>query len=139
MFRFDKTERFAAFGAIDLDGRVTVRAYARTNKSYFHMFLDVLAKVYRDYDSIFIVLDNARYHSLHGAVLPSKPRIELVFLPKYSPDLNPVEDLWRVVKREYAYRVFLSAVDVARWLCLFDGMRRPSLVNRYHKNYEYLA
>ena len=43
---------------------------------------------------IFIVLDDVRYHSLLGVVLPDRPRIELVFLLKYSLDLNPVEDLW---------------------------------------------
>jgi putative transposase len=29
-----------------------------------------------------------------------KNNITLVFLPPYSPDLNPIEQIWRAIKRE---------------------------------------
>ncbi len=50
---------------------------------------------------ITLVLDNARYQ--HGAVvqaLARSLRIELLFLPSYSPNLNLIERLWKFVKKE---------------------------------------
>ena len=42
-----------------------------------------------------MVLDNASWHKTEtlrwGTVLP-------IFLPPYSPDLNPIEVLWKVIK-----------------------------------------
>jgi putative transposase len=48
-----------------------------------------------------IVLDN---FSSHHAVLVRQyaagNNIHLVYLPPYSPDLNPIEQIWRAIKRE---------------------------------------
>ncbi|MDR9816281.1 MAG: transposase [Candidatus Methanoculleus thermohydrogenotrophicum] len=32
----------------------------------------------------------------------AKNNIQLVYLPPYSPDLNPIEQIWRAIKREVA-------------------------------------
>jgi transposase len=46
-----------------------------------------------------IVLDNARFHqSPRTAQLVRDAGCELLFLPPYSPDLNPIEHLWAAVK-----------------------------------------
>jgi transposase len=34
-----------------------------------------------------------------------KDRIELFFLPPYSPDLNPDEQVWKNVKHDSIYRI----------------------------------
>jgi transposase len=50
---------------------------------------------------ITLVLDNARYQrcALVQAVARSL-RIELLYLPSYSPNLNLIERLWKFVKKE---------------------------------------
>jgi transposase len=53
---------------------------------------------------ITLVLDNARYQ--RNAVvqaLAASLRIELLYLPSYSPNLNLIERLWRFVKRQTLY------------------------------------
>jgi transposase len=48
-----------------------------------------------------LVLDNARYQRCAAVQeLAKELRIELLFLPAYSPNLNLIERLWRFVKKE---------------------------------------
>ena len=66
-----------------------------------------------------VVLDNARYQrcALVQALARSL-RIELLFLPSYSPNLNLIERLWRFVKKECLasrplpdYETFTRTID----------------------------
>jgi transposase len=51
-----------------------------------------------------LVLDNARYQRNKVVMaLAAKLKIELLFLPSYSPNLNLIERLWRFTKRKAAY------------------------------------
>jgi transposase len=51
-----------------------------------------------------LVLDNARYQRNAVVVnLAAELKIELLFLPSYSPNLNLIERLWRFMKRKAAY------------------------------------
>jgi transposase len=53
---------------------------------------------------ITLVLDNARYQrNKNVEELAKELRIELLFLPSYSPNLNLIERLWRFTKRKAVY------------------------------------
>ena len=50
---------------------------------------------------IVMILDNFRAHTSQKTRDAAEAlRIELVFLPPYSPDLNPIEFIWKSMKRE---------------------------------------
>jgi transposase len=69
-----------------------------------------------------LVLDNAGWHVAKALEVP--PNVTLLFLPAYSPELNPAERLWAWLRshhlsnRVYAdYQDLLTATDRA-WLTL---------------------
>lgn len=57
---------------------------------------------------IYIVLDNARYY--HSQIvkdfLKEQPRVILEFIPPYSPNLNIIERLWKILKKKVVYNKF---------------------------------
>lgn len=58
---------------------------------------------------ITLVLDNARYQKCRiVAALAQSLKIELLFLPSYSPNLNLIERLWKFVKKEVLYSKYYS-------------------------------
>jgi transposase len=74
-------------------------------------FLAFLEQIVREYPTgkIVMVLDNARIH--HAKLLipflkEKQNRLELVFLPPYSPQLNIVEGLWKWLKSDVINNVF---------------------------------
>ena len=66
-----------------------------------------------------MVLDNARYqHCALVMDLAKSLRIELLFLPSYSPNLNLIERVWKFVKKEClasrhltTFAEFTAAID----------------------------
>ncbi|KXA94163.1 hypothetical protein AKJ37_07895 [candidate division MSBL1 archaeon SCGC-AAA259I09] len=58
-------------------------------------------------EKIVIILDNFASHRAKLAEKKAEDlEIELVFLPPYSPDLNPIEQIWRGIKREISTAFF---------------------------------
>ncbi len=64
-------------------------------------FLKELSAYYPD-KKHFVIADNVAYHKSQGGKdFPLPENIELFFLPAYSPDLNPIERLWKYFKDEF--------------------------------------
>jgi len=66
---------------------------------------------------IFLVLDNAPWHKRTVRLIQSdaleeyqdiRDKLTLSFLPPYSPDLNPIEQCWRITRREVTHIMPLS-------------------------------
>lgn len=56
-----------------------------------------------------IVLDNAAFHKSRTTwEIVKDAGCKLLFLPPYSPHLNPIEKLWGTIKRAWAYASHLS-------------------------------
>lgn len=73
------------------------------NSTNFQVFLDAFASAYPDTLNL-VVLDNSRCHTAKAVQVPENVRF--VFLPPYSPELNPIERLWRDLKDHLAWLHF---------------------------------
>jgi len=67
-----------------------------------------MAKQYKDY-RIIMLLDKAGWHTSKLLALP--PNIKLLHLTPYSPELNPVELLWREIRAKYFHNWFFKSLD----------------------------
>ncbi|MCG8340717.1 MAG: transposase, partial [Cytophagales bacterium] len=77
-----------------------------------------------------VILDQAGYHkSASVQCLAKKQGIKLPYLPPYSPDLNPIERLWKVMS-EHARknRYFSSAQEFGEQLAEFFQLTLPELI-----------
>lgn len=50
---------------------------------------------------IVLIMDGAGWHKSKNLIIPSN--IEIIFLPPYSLELNPVERLWLYIKKSTIY------------------------------------
>jgi transposase len=93
------------FGAVRLrDGKLVFqREREKFNAVTFHAFLKHLRQASsRSGRRAVIIIDNARYHhaKLHAEWRNQQvPKFVLDFLPPYSPDLNPIERLWKLTRK----------------------------------------
>ena len=89
-----------AIAAVTLDGPVAPFAFeGPTDAAAFRTYVErVLGPELRRGDVV--VMDNLNVHKAAGVTEAIRRRgAEPVFLPPYSPDLNPVELFWAKVKR----------------------------------------
>jgi transposase len=60
-------------------------------------------------DRIVMVLDGAGWHKGKDLKLPQNMR--LLPLPPYSPELNPVENIWEELREKYFHNRVFSSLD----------------------------
>lgn len=62
-------------------------------------------------DKIYIILDQAGYHKGEKIkeFTKNNPDIRLIYLPTYSPNLNPIERLWKIMNEKCRNNRFFSS------------------------------
>lgn len=94
-------QRFNVLGALNA---ITKELITVTNDAYITsvQVCELLDKISKSViGPITLVLDNARYQRCHLVMNHAKALgIELLFLPSYSPNLNLIERLWKMIKKE---------------------------------------
>lgn len=60
------------------------------------LYLDELS-IYVQGRKIILIMDQAGWHKSRELVVPAN--IQVIFLPPYSPELNPIERLWKCIKQ----------------------------------------
>jgi transposase len=102
-------QRFNVLGALN---SITKELIMINNDSYITSIqvCELLKKLVNSTTlPITLVLDNARYQRCRLVMeLAEKLGIELLFLPPYSPNLNLIERLWKLTKRECLYSKYYN-------------------------------
>ena len=99
---------------------------------------------------IYMVIDNAPWHKKAYRLIQEEKleeysdirnKIILVKLPPYSPDLNPIEQCWRIARREVTHNTYFSSAEVLEQTLdtYFGEYRKPNekfygLCSFKHKN-----
>ena len=78
------------------------------NTEAMNCFLLQLASQYNQY-RIVLLLDKAGWHISKDLALQGN--IVLMHLPPYSPELNPVELLWREIRNKYFHNKIFNSLD----------------------------
>lgn len=88
----------------------------KCNTACMNVFLEGLSKQYPD-DTIVLICDGASWHSSDALVIPDN--IKILYLPPYTPELNPIEQIWEELREKgFHNECFNSLDDVIDRLCL---------------------
>ena len=139
---FATRTRINISGAIELSSMKTViDDYKTINSESTIDFFEKIKMVYSKADKIHIILDQSGYHrSIEVAEYAKKNKIKLHFLPPYSPNLNPIERLWKVMNEEVRNNYFFkSAKEFREKITEFFQWTLPniakSLTSRINDNF----
>lgn len=92
------------------------------NTGTFNVFLTMLAAEVKSDEHVVLIMDQAGWHRSRSLELPEC--ITVLLLPPYSPELNPVENLWHYLRSHHlsnrAYDDYDELFDAtsAAWRCL---------------------
>lgn len=109
--------------AYNMDWELVYRSSTSKKKEDFLEFLYQLRHKEKR-KRIVLVLDNARIH--HAKIIKKyceEHNIKLVYLPPYSPELNPIEFLWKRIKRMYQ-KIQRKYDQIMKWVKIAVGKCR---------------
>jgi len=126
-----KRERVTGFGSVNYDtGQITVNFAQKGNSQTFKKHLKNVLYQYRHVSKIIMVLDNVAYHHANRIQkwLKNHPKLELFFLPPYSPELNAVERAWWYMRKKITHNRYLKSMKdrkAAFWK-MFSHFQKPN-------------
>lgn len=109
-------EKIHVFGA--LSGETFSSAIAeKLNTETYLQFVKHLMNLY---GKIVTVIDSVSYHKSKKAKKfyeENEDRLKVFYFPKYSPKMNPTEQVWRRIKAWLATRIWFTKIELEEQLC----------------------
>lgn len=111
---FWSNKKLSIFGALTNGKKLFYEFYTSTNSLTFMAFLDSFVSNLSKKKKYVFVLDNAPYHKSsvikeYFAALSKNIKVE--FLPPYSPELNPTETCWKIVRSNVTNSTYFATLD----------------------------
>jgi hypothetical protein len=110
MVRAMVTQQYTyAYGAVSpVDGRFDSLILPQVNSECMQLFLDEIAARYPN-ENVVMVIDGAGWHKSQEIKLAENLRT--VFLPPYSPELNPQEHVWDELREKFFHNRAFDSLD----------------------------
>jgi transposase len=130
-----KRERCTLFGCVNpKSGEVYTHKSKRGNTLEFFRFL-LIVILSNPNKKIYMILDNVRYHHakrLAPILERYKHRIELIFLPAYSPDLNSMERVWWYMRKKITHNRGIKTLEERKqdFDKLFNEFKIPNEIGK---------
>ena len=109
--KFENTYLYGAFSPINGDSFLLELPYCDTD--CFQFYIRELSKQ-NPGELKLLVLDNGAFHKAKRLIIPDN--IIFIFLPPYSPELNPAEKIWWLLKQEFVCKSFKTIDQLGRHL-----------------------
>ena len=105
-----------AYGAVEpLTGDSFFLVLPYSNTVCMNLFLQKLSETYPE-DWILLACDGAVWHKANAPAIPQN--IKLFFLPPATPEMNPIEQIWKEIrKRGFRNEIFHTLDKVIDRLC----------------------
>lgn len=138
--------RLNLVGAIEIANpeQALIKHYEKINAESMGLFLTSLREKYQDCSCLHVILDCAGYHrSEQFKASANRLNIKLHYLPPYSPNLNPIERIWKFMNEKVRNNKFFnSAKDFKEKILGFFEKDLPrlktELASRITDNFEVL-
>lgn len=124
-------ERETGMGSYNFEtGQLSVTFHKRGNYQSFKRHLKKILKIYRNHSKIIMVVDNVRFHhaKLLKKWLKKRKKLEIIYLPPYSPELNPVERAWWYMRKKITHNRYVKTLEerkIAFWK-MFSHFQKPN-------------
>jgi transposase len=137
--------RLNILGALELDNmNLLTKDYKTINSDSVIDFMEQLKEAYLDKEKIHFIVDNGPYYTSN--IVKQKAvelGITMVYLPPYSPNLNPIERLWKYMNEKVRNNVFFhSAKDFKQQILSFFtdnwDKNKVGLEDRINDNFQRL-
>ncbi len=106
-------QKVGFLGAINLKtGQLLTKKAPIFNSDTFGDFLYYLLQHTKG--KLFLILDNASWHraqDLKKFFFENRHRLVRIFLPPYSPELNPIERVWRITRRRITHNRYFESIE----------------------------
>jgi len=110
----DKGERVKSLGFYALNGTSVYSSRDSHKKEDIADFLHEIRQNNPE-KTIVLIWDNAKAHKSRLVRATARLlNIILIFLPPYSPDLNPIEFIWKSIKKELSTRCLMTKEEIRK-------------------------
>lgn len=112
--RYESAYIFGAVCAASDKGAALVMPYANTQAMQEH--LQEISRCVAKGAHAVVLMDGAGWHKAGELNVPEN--LTIMFIPPYSPELNPVENIWQFLRQNYlSNRVFETYEDILDACC----------------------